>query len=161
MLIFILLIFIISSYILYLLLKSKDNFTIDPNIKLVDKIIDLMPISESSYRISKSGDLLYSLKNLPPNEFFDLTFNDLSLSLKSDQNGIYTFIEPLPVSLLQYYDIRITLNQKSNNPQGYYKNYVNPNDINNIYTRIKLTNIKNSEEIVKTIIINNRQLNIS
>jgi hypothetical protein len=169
LLIIILLAVIISSYIIYILLKSKDNFTIDPNIKLVDKIIDLRPASASpsntNYIISRAGDLLYSLGNLPPNSPFDLTFNDFVLSLRSDENGNYTFIEPLPVYLLPYNDIRISLMEETSNTKGYYKNYVNASDRQKlsdvIDINIILTERRFNNNINRKFVINDGALQVN
>jgi len=68
-----------------------------------------------SYALSRQYDYILAINGLPLNKTdcyitnFFLRFNDLSISIIPDSNGTYTFMDPLPVALLPYCDMRIEI----------------------------------------------------
>jgi len=125
-------------------ITSKDNFD-DPSDQTINftlnKHISGYGQNIFSFLISNSivGSCLYSLSNLPKNQQFLLNFNDLTLSFKSDLNGNYTFIKPLPLYLITNTSISLSFDSKdfTGIVQGVYKKNANNIDIGNI--NIKLT----------------------
>lgn len=75
-----------------------------------------------SYSIQRTYDYIHSISGLPPSNNKDfnvecaLVFNDLMIPIESDANGIYKFIEPLPISLLPYSDTTIQIKTTTINP---------------------------------------------
>jgi hypothetical protein len=69
-----------------------------------------------SFSISRVYDYIHGIYGLPPSNLKDvkvelaLSFNDLIVPIESDSDGVYKFIEPLPVSLLPYVDMKIQIN---------------------------------------------------
>jgi len=103
------------------------------------------------FNITRKYDYLYKLSGLPPPQFspipgvtaytveYSILFNDFQCIIYPDENGDYEFIEPLPVSLLPYEDMRVLITNHTihspgleNHPypyttlQGYYKQYPKP-----------------------------------
>ena len=60
------------------------------------------PHYDYSFSVSVQNGSLVRLTHLPPLQIFRLVFRHLVLHLFSDANGVYEFIEPLPLSILSF-----------------------------------------------------------
>ena len=181
---FIVLFFVIFPSCYYVIFNNKLEKYDFSGVPLVDKkiifenqVITPPPANSDVYSysatVSKAGDLLYSISNLPKNKNCGISFNDFNLSIKSDNDGNYTFIEPLPVCLLIYNDIKIGFDMEeiiSNNEYivtGNYKNFVNRTDKSNLASNnpkfninIKLTEFipGSNKDVIKKYIISDGSL---
>ena len=120
---------------------SKSYYT-DTEVTLDLQVItgNCLKNKECSLLISNKYHLLLSLSNLPKNEKFVLTFNDLNINLRSDMNGNYTFLEPLPIYLLPYDDKRVNFEYLEEIVKASYKILDSPLDIgNSVDIKIKAT----------------------
>jgi hypothetical protein len=74
-----------------------------------------------SFSISRKYDYLYKLSGLPPPKYspipgltvltnaYTISFNDFLINIYPDDKGNYEFLEPLPVSLIPYADMRVNI----------------------------------------------------
>jgi len=180
---FIVIFFVIIPNFYYFMFIKKEKYDfsgvplVDKKIIFENQVITPPPANSDVYSysatVSKAGDLLYSISNLPKNKNCGISFNDFNLSIKSDNDGNYTFIEPLPVCLLIYNDIKIGFDMEeiiANNEYivtGNYKNFVNRTDKSNLASNnpkfninIKLTQFipGSIKDVIKKYIISDGSL---